>query len=140
MRSASHQCVDFLSRGNAADILIHASADAIVDGAHRLMLLEASDSQGRLLKASYLKKRPHLIPTVTVWEAQLASLLRLPVQVVGLTKEDAGALPPLASSHRLLTKDSLILRHMNTLGLTALATADRDFAAVAIDVYAPTDL
>ncbi len=140
MRGASPECVDFLLRCNSGDLTVNTSANVLADVSHRLMILEASDAQGRLLKASYLKRHPNLIPALTRWNTQMASLLRLPFHIAHLGEGDIRALPTLTATHRMLTKDALILRHMSTLGLTALATADGDFTGTGVDVYAPTDL
>jgi predicted nucleic acid-binding protein len=130
---------------NCEDQVVTAVTSTLVltEVCHRLMAFEAA-SKGLMPPRAVgrqLRFRPDVVRQLT---AYLEYLERIPLMGVDVLPLELGTFTrasDVRAATGLLTNDSIIVATMRDAGVTAIATADRDFERVeGITVYRPTDL
>jgi predicted nucleic acid-binding protein len=139
----SAQCRHLLERCERGDVLGLTSVIAVLEVTHRLMMAEAARS-GRISRggvARKLRERPDVVGTLREYRRQVESIPRWGIQVLPADLGRCLRAADVRTETGLLTNDSVIVATMRDTGVTAIATADRDFERVeGLQVYRPTDL
>ena len=88
-----------------------------------------------------LGRRPDAVQCLHEYRDQVECIPRWGIQVLPVDLGRCLRAADVRAAHGLLTNDSIIVATMRDAGVTAIATADRDFERVeGIEVYRPTDL
>jgi predicted nucleic acid-binding protein len=140
---ASAQCRQFLERSERRELRALTSALVVAEVTHRLMMSEALSlglvTAGNL--ARKLRERPELVRQLSLYREQVE---KIPMMGVDILRVDLGVLlraAELRSAYGLMTNDSIVAAGALAAGVDQIASADRDFAALAeLRLYAPTDL
>jgi predicted nucleic acid-binding protein len=140
---ASQECRRFLRRCESGEVDGLTSSVVLAEVAHRLMTIEAVASgmvsAGNVVKK--LRSKPELVRRLTRYQQQVD---KIPLMSVRVHAVDTGTLLRSAefrSRYGLLVNDSLVLTSAVDHGVTALASADRDFERVEeVQLYSPGDL
>ena len=140
---ASPDCRAFLARCEAAEIHGLASVVTLAEVTHRLMMIEAVTrglvSPGNVAKK--LREQPAIVRQLGIYQEQVERIPLMGIEVVPLYLPVLATAARLRAAHGLLTNDSLVLATAQEHGVAAIASADRDFAAVeSIQLFAPDDL
>jgi predicted nucleic acid-binding protein len=133
-------CTQLLKRVEQQQVRGFTSSHALADVSHRLMTLEAIQRFGwpHAGIAARLRKRHREIPKLTLYGQALATLPRLRIRVVAVTRALVEAATVLSQQHELLTGDALVVAVMQQQGLVNIASLDADFDRVpSIVRYAP---
>jgi predicted nucleic acid-binding protein len=139
----SAQCRRLLERCERGEVLGVTSVIVVLEVTHRLMLAEAARSGGLLPGgvARKLRERPAVVRTLREHRRQVESIPRWGIQVLPADLGRCLRAADVRAETGLLTNDSVIVATMRDVGVTAIATADRDFERVeGLLVYRPTDL
>jgi predicted nucleic acid-binding protein len=139
----SDQCRRFLRRCEERECVGVTSAVVLLEVTHRLMVMEAITSglisRGQAVRS--LQERPDVVRQLRVHSVQAAEIATFGIEVL---PADLGVCLRAAEPRErfgLLTNDSIIVATMRDAGVTAIATADRDFERVdGLQVFRPTDL
>jgi len=139
----SDQCRRFLRRCEARDCFAITSVVVLLEVTHRLMAAEAVAAglvpRGQVVRS--LQERPDVVRQLRVSDAQAAEIATFGIEIL---PADLGLCLRAAEFRErfgLLTNDSIVVATMRDAGVTAIATADRDFERVeGIEVFRPTDL
>lgn len=140
---ASEECKRFLARCETSDLDAFTSSVVVAEVVHRLMAIEAVleglVSEGNVVKK--LRERPELVRRLHRYQDQVE---RIPLMSVDIVPVDAGTLlrsADVRTRYGLLVNDSLVVTSALDHGAGALASNDRDFAAVeGLALCAPGDL
>ncbi len=138
----SRQCVEFLHRCSAEDVLAVTTADVVSDVCHRLMLAEAV-ATGVIPRQSapLLKRKPELVRGLNRYWPLTAGIFQLGILVLELDDTRLRQAHEMIERHGLLTKDSLVLAAADEYGVEAPASLDSDFDDIDwLIVYKPTDV
>lgn len=119
------------------------SAIVLAEVAHRLMMIEAVASglvtPGNV--ARKLREKPEVAKTLGLYQRQMASIPDMGIDVVVLDLDVVRRSGDLRTRHGLMVNDSLLCASALESGVTAVASADRDFERVGeILLYRPGDL
>jgi predicted nucleic acid-binding protein len=140
---ASAQCRVLLERCERGEVRGVTSVIAVLEATHRLMMAEAVRA-GHVTPggvARKLRERPEVVRSLTEYRRQVESIPHWGVQVLPVDLGRCFRAADERAAHGLFTNDSIIAATMRDAGVTAIATADRDFERVdGIQVYRPTDL
>jgi predicted nucleic acid-binding protein len=140
---ASAECRVLLKRCEEHVVVGVTSVVVMAEVCHRLMAMEAVDrglmpsgAAGRKLRG-----RPDVVRQLKAYREYLD---RIPLMGIDVLPLDVGLFMRAADIRAetgLLTNDSIIVATMRDVGVTGIATADRDFERVdGIAVFRPTDL
>ena len=139
----SAQCRVLLGRCERGEIRGVTSIIAVLEASHRLMMAEAVRA-GHVTPggvARKLRERPEVVRSLTEYRRQIESIPHWGVQVLPADLGRCLRAGDVRVAHGLLTNDAVIVATMRDAGVTAIATADRDFERVeGIQVYRPSDL
>jgi predicted nucleic acid-binding protein len=139
----STQCRVLLERCERGEVRGVTSVIAVLEVTHRLMMAEAVRA-GHVAPggvARRLRERPEVVRSLTEYRRQVESIPHWGVQVLPVDLGRCLRAGDVRAANGLLTNDSVMLATMRDAGLTAIATADRDFERVeGIQVFRPTDL
>jgi len=139
----STQCRRLLERCEGGEVLGLTSVVAVLETTHRLMMAEAvrAGLATRGGVARKLRERPEVIRSLHEYRRQVESIPRWGIQVLPVDLGRCLRAADVRAAHGLFTNDSIIVATMRDAGVTAIATADRDFERVeGIEVFRPTDL
>jgi len=138
----SRQCESFLERCSREEVYGFTSFDVVADVTHKLMITEAfSLGLIRHRRASNLKESPEVVRRLAHYWTNTCRVLDLNFAIVAVDDAVTDGAQKERDQAGLLTRDSLIVACMRSLGLRCLASADRDFDRVeGIVAYGPTDL
>ena len=140
---SSADCRALLARCEERLVAGVTSVVVMTEVCHRLMAMEAV-AKGLMPPAGAgrnLRSRPDVVRRLTDYREYLE---RIPLMGVDVLPLGIGLLMRAADVRAetgLLTNDSIVVATMRDAGVTAIATADRDFERVdGLQVYRPTDL
>ncbi len=138
----SRQCIEFLHRCSAEDVLAVTTADVVSDVCHRLMLAEAvATGVVPRQSAPLLKRKPEFVRSLSKYWLLTAGVFQLGILVLELDDTRVRQAHEMIERHGLLTKDSLVLAAADEYGVEALASLDSDFDNIDwLTVYKPTDV
>ena len=139
----SAECRAFLTRCESAELDALTSSLVLAEVAHRLMIIEAVAaglvSPGNVV--TKLRENPDLVRRLGKYQEQVE---RIPLMSIDVVAVEAGTLlrsGEVRSRYGLLVNDSLVVTSALDHGAQALATSDRDFAAVTeLRWHSPGDL
>ena len=139
----SDQCRRFLRRCEAHDCFATTSVVVLFEVTHRLMAAEAVAAglvpRGQAVRS--LQQRPDVVRQLHVHSAQAAEVATFGIEILPADLGVCLRAGEFRERFGLLTNDSIIVATMRDAGVTAIATADRDFERVeGIQVFRPTDL
>ena len=130
------RCRDGLLQGKTASFIL-------AETVHRLMVAEAVE-QKLVTSKNALKKlraRPAIVQQLSKHAESVHTIRAMNIESVALTTAAVEASAAVRRQHGLLTNDSILVAVMKELGLTSLATLDKDFDRVeGLGVYKPTDV
>jgi predicted nucleic acid-binding protein len=139
----STQCRVLLERCERGEVRGVTSVIAVLEATHRLMMAEAVRA-GHVTPggvARKLRDRPDVLRSLTECRRQIESIPQWGVRVLPVDLGRCLRAAEIRAANGLLTNDSVIVATMRDAGVTAIATADRDFDRVeGIQVFRPTDL
>jgi predicted nucleic acid-binding protein len=139
----STQCRRLLERCERGEIQGLTSVVVILETTHRLMMAEAVRS-GHVTGggvARKLRERPEVVRVLHEYRRQVESISRWGIQVLPVDLGRCLRAADVRAAVGLFTNDSIIVATMRDVGVTSIATADRDFERVeGIEVFRPTDL
>ncbi len=140
---ASRSCRSLLSRCEAGLLQAVTSTVAVAEVTHRLMTIEAV-ARGLVAPGNVVKKlrgRPEIVRQLSLYQEQAEKIPRMGVEVVPLDRRLLAIAAPLRTRYGLLTNDSILLATALDRGITAFASADRDFERVdTVQLFYPPDL
>jgi predicted nucleic acid-binding protein len=139
----SGQCRQLLERCERGEILGVTSVVVMNEVMHRLMMAEAvrggHATPGKVVRK--LRERPEVVRALHEYRRDVECIPRWGVQVLPLDLGRCLRSTAVCAKTGLLTNDSIIVATMRDAGVTAIATADRDFERVdGLQVFRPTDL
>jgi len=139
----SSDCRAFLERCEREDVKASTSVIVLAEVAHRLMMVEAVTSglvtPGNVAKK--LREKPELAKKLGTYQRQVASIPEMGIDVMVLDVDVVRRSGDLRTRHGLMVNDSLLCASALASGVTALASADRDFERVGeLQVFRPGDL
>jgi predicted nucleic acid-binding protein len=139
----SVQCRQLLERCEKGDILGVTSVVVVLEATHRLMMAEAvrAGHAVRTGVARKLREQPEVVRNLHEYRRQVESIPRWGIQVLPIDLGRCLRAADVRAEHGLFTNDSIIVATMRDVGVTAIATADRNFERVdGLRVFRPTDL
>lgn len=142
LTNRSMECQTILRRCIAEDLLGVTSLHVINEATHRLMLAEAEHA-GIITRAhaSLMKKKLDSIMRLRDYWGQTEHILSMNLLFLTQEVDSLRVAQSVRAAHGLLTNDSLIVAGMRKYGLSALASADKDFDRVSgLCRYAPSDI
>lgn len=142
LTGGSRQCLQLLEQCARMEVAAISLFATLNETTHRLMLAEALSS-GLITResAASLRRHPAAIVGLSRYWEQIQILLDLGLVLLPLEVGILTEAHRLRRSHGLLTNDSVLLATMQSAGVIALATADRDFERIpGIHVYRPDDI
>src|SRR5438105_2255123 len=133
-------CTKLLIRIKRQEIQAYTSTHVVGEMAHRLMTLEAMQTQGwpAMGIGQRLRKHPGVIQKLTIFRQAIQEVPGFGIHVLSIPPDllDAGAAASQVAG--LLTNDGIIVAVMKANALTRIASNDPDFDRVAgITRYAP---
>jgi len=139
----SGQCRVLLERCERGEVRGVTSVISVLEATHRLMIAEAVRA-GEVTPGGVARKlweRPEVVRNLAEYRRQVESIPQWGVEVLPVDLGRCLRAADVRAAHGLFTNDSIIVATMRDAGVTAIATADRDFERVeGITVYRPTDL
>jgi len=142
-RRKSEECVRFLKRCAVRDLHGIVPTAMVAELMHTLMLMEARENGwiGDSSPARSLAERPEQVRRLVAYERQMREFLGIGLRVEPVEAADFLEAMRMQRETGLLTNDALLLAVARRLGCTAVATADRAFAAAAgFAVHGPADI
>lgn len=139
----SDQCRRFLGRCERHDCFAITSVVVLLEVTHRLMAAEAvaAGLVPRRQAVRCLRDRPDVVRQLRVYGVQASEIATFGIEILSADLGVCLRAGDYRERFGLLTNDSIIVATMRDAGVTAIATADRDFERVeGIEVYRPTDL
>jgi predicted nucleic acid-binding protein len=139
----SEDCSSFLARVERGEVRGFTGQIALLEIAHRLMLMEAAGQGGPLGSnpAARLARQPETVRHFSKYYFSVASITRMGVEILPLPADFMAASQEFRQAHGLLVNDSLVPMHMRRAGLTVLVSADDAFDRIpGIRRFAPADL
>ena len=134
-------CTEFLSRIEIREIYGITSTATVVEAVHRLMMVEASsilDVDVRNLP-KYLRQHPDTVKQLTKHCAVPKKIAELNIEIVQINQKTIEESQFVKAQYGFLSNDALIIRLMETLGLSILASNDLDFRRVDwVKLYLPS--
>ena len=139
----SADCRSFLERCEREEVKAFTSVLVLAEVAHRLMMIEAVASglvtPGNAAKK--LREKVELAKKLSGYQQQVASIPEMGIDVLVLDLDVMRRSADLRTEHGLMVNDSHLCASALVSGVTAMASADRDFERVgAIQLYRPGDL
>ena len=142
-RRESMQCRRLLERCESGEVLGVTSVIVLLEATHKLMIAEAVRA-GHLAPGGVrrkLREQPEVVRRLREYRRQVESIPRWGIRVLPVDVGQCLRAADVRAETGLLTNDSIIVATMRDAGVTAIATADRDFERVeGIQVFRPTDL
>ncbi len=140
---ASQQCKEFLDRCERGEVFGTTGVFILLEVLHRLMMIEARVKKrvtsGNVAKK--LREKPHIVKQLSDYYEQAQSILEMDLEILPLSVEIIVASERYRREYGLLVNDSVTVALALNQGITALASADRDFERVEeLVVYRPTDI
>jgi predicted nucleic acid-binding protein len=139
----SEQCKQLLKRCREGVLQGTTASFIVAETVHRLMVAEAVE-QKLVTRKNALKKlreRPELVQQLRKYAQSVPTIRAMNIESVALTTATVEASAAVRQQYGLLTNDSILVTVMRELGLTRLATLDKDFDRVEwLGVYKPTDV
>ncbi len=139
----SQQCKELLKRCRDGLLQGKTASFILAETVHRLMVAEAVEqklvtSKNALKK---LRERPAIVQQLRKHAESVHTIRAMNIESVALTTAAVEASAAVRRQYGLLTNDSILVAVMKELGLTSLATLDKDFDRVeGLGVYKPTDV
>jgi predicted nucleic acid-binding protein len=139
----SQQCKHLLKRCHEGVLQGKTASFIGAETVHRLMVAEAVEqklvtSKNALKK---LRERPEFVQQLRKHAESVPTIRAMNIESVALTTATVEASAAVRRQYGLLTNDSILVTVMQELGLTSLATLDKDFDQVEwLKVYKPTDV
>ena len=139
----SHACRRFLERCESGQLKALTSTAALVEVAHRLMMMEAVSrglvSSGNVAKK--LRKKPGVVKKLRTYDENVQRIPLMGVEVVPLDLKTLSRASKLRGEFGLMMNDSIMASTALEAGLDVMATADRDFQRVReLSLALPGDL
>jgi predicted nucleic acid-binding protein len=140
---ASTQCRDFLTRCETGEVQGVTSVVTLAEVTHRLMMIEAVMkglvSPGNVVQK--LRKKPDVVRALALYQEQVEKICLMDIEILALDLSVLESAGPLRSRHGLLTNDSLVLSAARSMEISAIASADRDFARLdEVMLFYPDDI
>ncbi len=138
----SEQCVRFIQRCRADELLGVTTAEIVSEVCHRLMLSEAM-AKGLINResASELRPKHNVIRGMTRYWDQTVRIFDSNLLILALNEARHHVAHRIRAHYGLLTNDSLIVAAALSYGISRLASRDADFDRIAeLTVYKPSDL
>jgi predicted nucleic acid-binding protein len=155
----SEECSRFLERCASGEVRGATGAHVLAEVLHRSMIFEArankavglgagkgkgkdvGEGGGARSTVGILRASPAAVRKLTDHHATAAAIIDMGIVVFPLTAEIVRASQWGRSRNGLMVNDSLVVATMRAHGLTALATADKDFGEVeGIEIFGPADV
>jgi predicted nucleic acid-binding protein len=139
----SDQCRRFLGRCERHDCFAITSVVVLLEVTHRLMAAEAvaAGLVPRRQAVRSLQERPDVVRQLRVYGVQATEIATFGIEILPADLGVCLRASEFRERFGLLTNDSVIAATMRDVGVTAIATADRDFERVeGIQVFRPSDL
>ena len=139
----SQQCKHLLKRCREGLLQGKTASFILAETVHRLMVAEAVEqklvtSKNALKK---LRERPELVQQLRKHAESVHTIRAMNIESIALTTAAVEASAAVRQQYGLLTNDSILVAVMKELGLTRVATLDKDFDRVKeLQVYQPTDV
>lgn len=138
----SPDCREFLERCERGDIKGMTSVFVLAETAHRLMMIEAVGLE--LVTASKvprkLRDKPSLVKKLRLYGEQVNRIPLMGIEIAPVDLKVFIRATELQQKHGLLVNDSLVAASAEASGAFGIASADRDFARLDIELYSPSDL
>jgi predicted nucleic acid-binding protein len=139
----SSDCRAFLERCEREEVRASTSVIVLAEAAHRLMMIEAV-ANGLVTPGNVAKKlreKPELAKKLGMYQQQVASIPDMGIDVVVLDLDVVRRSSDLRTRHGLMVNDSLLCASALGSGVSAVASADRDFERVGeIQLFRPGDV
>jgi len=139
----SQQCKELLRRCRDGRLQGKTASFILAETGHRLMVAEAVEQQLVTSKNALkkLRERPEIVQQLKKHAESVLTIRAMNIESVALTTAAVEASAAVRRQYGLLTNDSILVAVMKELGLTSVATLDKDFARVKeLGVYKPTDV
>ncbi|MCX8103173.1 MAG: type II toxin-antitoxin system VapC family toxin [Candidatus Bipolaricaulota bacterium] len=139
----SQECREFLARCEHGEVFGVTGVFILLEVLHRLMMIEAETK--RLVTprnvAKKLKEKPEIVQRLTDYQTQVDAILEMGLEILPLDAEIVAMSERYRHEYGLLVSDSVTVALALSVGITALASADRDFERVReLALYKPTDV
>ena len=139
----SQQCKELLKRCRDGRLQGTTASFIVAETVHRLMVAEAVEQQLVTSKNALkkLRERPEIVQQLSKHAESVPTIRAMNIETAALTLATVEASAGVRKQYGLLTNDSILVAVMKELGLTRLATLDKDFTRIAeFVVYKPTDV
>ncbi|MEM7532956.1 MAG: type II toxin-antitoxin system VapC family toxin [Chloroflexota bacterium] len=125
-------CRELLEHGFKKTISLHTTVHVVSDVIHRIMVEEIREMglTDKVNPATFLKKRPQIIPKLNRYKTVLRDLKRVGLDILPVSHQDLHGSRIHREQHGLMANDSLIVAVMRREKIQHLATNDRDFERV----------
>ncbi len=138
----SPDCRDFLERCERRDVKGITSTLVLAETAHRLMMIEAVSL--KLVTPSKvpakLRATPSLVKKLRPYSEQTSKIPLMGIEVAPVDLRIFLRATEIQQTHGLLMNDSLVAAAAETAGVDGIASADRDFGRLALELFFPSDL
>lgn len=128
----SRSCRYLLERCERGEVPGVTTVLTLAEVAHRLMMIEAVDRRlatpGQVAKK--LRRRPEIVRQLRAYRTCVEGITRMGIKIMAIELSTFLRAAELRERHGLLTNDSLFLASALEHEIDAIASADRDFAAV----------
>lgn len=140
---ASQECREFLARCEHGEVFGATGVFILLEVLHRLMMIEAQAKKlvtpGSVAKK--LKEKPEIVKHLKDYQAHADAILEMGLEVLPLDMESIVMSEHYRQKHGLLVNDSVTVALTLSQGISALASADRDFERVKeLTIYKPMDV
>lgn len=139
----SQECREFLERCEHGEIFGVTGVLTLLEVLHRLMMIEAEAKKlitpGRL--ARKLKEQPEIVKHLKDYQTHAEAISEMGVEILPLEVESVVISKHYRRKYGLLVNDSVTVALALSQGISALASADRDFEQIKeLTVYSPMDI
>lgn len=140
---ASGECTQFLFRCERQRLHGVTSIHILLEVLHRLMIAEAVARKLVSLRNATrkLKESPRIISQLKSYQAKVEAIFEMGIEILPLSGEIIQTSAQYRREYGLLVNDSVTVALALNQGITALASADKDFERVKeLAVYSPQDV
>ena len=139
----SKQCTHLFERIRDGELTGFVNTIILAEVLHRRMIAEAIEKGLVTSKNAVrrLKERPDFVKSLTQYSQDVQDIIKTPLTVESVTKEDILASASIRRAHGVLTNDSIILATMERLSIVDFVTHDNDFDDISkLKLWKPDDI
>lgn len=139
----SQECREFLARCEHGEVFGVTGILVLLEVLHRLMMIEAETKKLITPRnvAKKLKEKPEIVKRLKDYQTYADAILEMGLEILPLDIEIVAMSERYRQEYGLLVNDAVTIALALNHGISALASADRDFERVKeLTVYKPTDL